>query len=79
VDNKNVGLDSRLLSILVCPHDKGLLHYFADEDILYNPRMRLSYRVEDGIPVMLADEAVTVDEDEHQRLMSEAEAQAGSS
>ncbi len=51
-------LDPRLLEILACPTDKGPLLYFADEDALYNPRLRKRYRIHDGdIPVMLPDEA----------------------
>ena len=67
-------LDSRLLEILACPADKGPLLYFADEQVLYNPRLRLRYRVEDGIPVMLSDEASTSDDTEHGRLLAKAEA-----
>ncbi|MCY4663104.1 MAG: Trm112 family protein [Acidimicrobiaceae bacterium] len=67
-------LDARLLEILACPSDKGPLLYFADEESLYNPRLRLRYRVEDGIPVMLMDEADAVDDDEHGRLLAKAEA-----
>ena len=67
-------LDARLLEILACPSDKGPLLYFADEESLYNPRLRLRYRVEDGIPVMLMDEADSVDDDEHGRLLVKAEA-----
>jgi hypothetical protein len=48
--------------------------YFADEDTLYNPRLRRRYRILDGIPVMLVDEAETVSEDEHTRLEAKAEA-----
>ena len=33
----------------------------------------------DGIPVMLVDEATTVDEAEHERLMAKAEAKAAPS
>ena len=65
-------LDSRLLEILACPADKGPLLYFADEQMLYNPRLRLRYRVEDGIPVMLTDEASTADDTEHGRLLAKA-------
>ena len=37
--------------------------------LLYNPRLRRAYRIEDGIPVLLVDEAVTITDDaEHQRL-----------
>ena len=67
-------LDARLLEILACPADKGPLLYFADEQGLYNPRLRLRYRVEDGIPVMLAEEATVTDHAEHERLLAKAEA-----
>ena len=67
-------LDARLLEILACPSDKGPLLYFADEECLYNPRLRLRYRVDDGIPVMLTDEAASIDDTEHERLVTKAEA-----
>jgi uncharacterized protein YbaR (Trm112 family) len=67
-------LDPKLLEILACPKDKGPLLYFVDEDALYNPRLRLRYRITDDIPVMLIDEADTVDDDEHARLVAKAEA-----
>ena len=68
-------LDARLLEILACPADKGPLLYFADEDSLYNPRLRLSYRVDAGIPVMLIDEAGQVGDAEHERLLQKVEAE----
>ena len=40
--------------------DKGPLLWFEDEDILYNPRLRKSYAVVDGVPVLLVDEAADV-------------------
>jgi uncharacterized protein YbaR (Trm112 family) len=67
-------IDPRLLEILACPEDKGPLLYFADEDCLYNPRLKRKYHVREGIPVMLIDEAETVDEAEHARLMARPEA-----
>ncbi len=66
-------LDPKLLEILACPEDKGPLLYFADEDSLYNPRLKHRYAIRDDIPVMLIDEAETVDDREHQRLMDKAE------
>lgn len=65
-------LDARLLEILACPSDKGPLLYFADEQALYNPRLRLRYRIDDGIPVMLTEEAATADDAEHERLLAKA-------
>ncbi|MGZ4737592.1 MAG: Trm112 family protein [Acidimicrobiia bacterium] len=71
-----MALDPQLLEILACPEDKGPLLYFADEGSLYNPRLKRRYAVRDDIPIMLIDEAETVDEAEHTRLMANAEAQA---
>jgi uncharacterized protein YbaR (Trm112 family) len=67
-------LDPVLLDILACPEDKGPLLYFDDEDCLYNPRLQRRYAIRDDIPVMLIDEAETVSDDEHARLVSKAEA-----
>jgi len=66
-------IDGKLLSILVCPQDRGPLLLVGDE-WLYNPRLRRAYRIEDGIPVLLVDEAVAIEDDaEHQRLIERAE------
>lgn len=70
-----MALDQQLLEILACPEDKGPLLYFADEQALYNPRLKRRYDVRDDIPVMLIDEATTVDDAEHQRLLAKAEAE----
>jgi uncharacterized protein YbaR (Trm112 family) len=69
-------IDPRLLEILACPEDKGPLVYIADEDTLYNPRLKRRYVVRDGIPVMLIDEAETVSDDEHARLLAKADSGA---
>jgi uncharacterized protein YbaR (Trm112 family) len=65
-----MALDAMLREILVCPQDRGPL-LFVD-DALYNPRLRRKYRIDDGIPVLLIDEAVAVDDDEHERLVAAA-------
>jgi len=71
-----VALDPKLLEILACPEDKGPLLYFPDEAALYNPRLHRRYAVRDDIPIMLIDEAETVDNGEHQRLVAKAAAEA---
>ena len=63
-----MALEDALLDILVCPIDKGGLLYFADDAVLYNPRLRRLYRIQDGVPLMLAHQAVPVPEEEHNRL-----------
>ena len=70
-----MALDPKLLEILACPEDKGPLLYFEDEQSLYNPRLRRRYAIRDDIPIMLIDEAETVADSEHERLMAKAEAE----
>jgi uncharacterized protein YbaR (Trm112 family) len=70
-----MALDPQLLEILACPEDKGPLLYFASEDALYNPRLKRRYSIRDDIPVMLIDEAETVDDAEHARLLAKAAAE----
>jgi uncharacterized protein len=68
-------LDPALLDILVCPADRGPLILVDDAQgnpVLYNPRLRRAYRIEDAIPVLLVDEAVDVSLEEHERLIARA-------
>jgi uncharacterized protein YbaR (Trm112 family) len=65
-----MALDPQLLEVLACPEDKGPLLYFEGEQVLYNPRLKRTYPVRDDIPVMLIDEATTVDDGEHDRLVA---------
>jgi uncharacterized protein YbaR (Trm112 family) len=53
-----MSLSPDLLEILVCPKCKGDLEYKPEPDErLICHACRLVYRVEEGIPVMLIDEA----------------------
>ena len=68
-------IDPQLLEILACPQDKGPLYYLADEDTLYNPRLKRRYAVREGIPVLLVGESEKVSGTEHARIMAKVEAQ----
>lgn len=61
-------LDEKLLGILVCPADRGPLLLVDDGKALYNPRLRRAYPIEDGIPVLLVDQARDVSDEEHARF-----------
>ncbi len=52
-------LDDKLLEILACPKCKGELEHVlrSDEEALLCGSCKLRYAVEDGIPIMLIDEA----------------------
>ena len=56
-----MSLDPKLLEILAWPRDKGRLEYLEDEQVLVNPRLKIAYRIDEGIPVMLSDEAIAWD------------------
>jgi uncharacterized protein YbaR (Trm112 family) len=47
------------------------------DEQMYNPRLRRAYRIDDGIPDLLIDDARDVDEDEHQQLLERATATTG--
>lgn len=73
-------LDEKLLEILVCPQDRGplLLVGGKSPQYLYNPRLRRAYRIDDGIPVLLIDEAIAVTDDaEHQRMLDRTSGESG--
>ncbi len=67
-------LDPLLVEVLACPVDKGPLWWFEDEELLYNPRLRRTYAVREGVPVMLVDESTEVGEAEHERLCAKHKA-----
>jgi uncharacterized protein len=52
-----MSLAPELLEILVCPKCKGDLEYRTQPESLACHACRLVYAVEDGIPIMLIDEA----------------------
>ena len=54
-------VDTRQLEILVCPLTKGPLTYDRAANELISPKAGLAYPIRDGIPIMLADEARTLD------------------
>ena len=61
-------LDCALLAFLACPEDKRPMYYLESESVLYNPRLKRTYEIRDGIPVMLVEEATTLTDAENDRL-----------
>jgi len=58
-----MSLSPLLLEILVCPKSRAPLEYHAGPpEVLVCRESRLVYRVEDGVPVMLIEEAQPLDE-----------------
>ena len=73
-------LPEDLVAILVCPKTKQPLLYFprgeADRDeseaFLVSPASRLRYRIDDGVPVLLVEEATECSPDAIEQLISRA-------
>jgi uncharacterized protein YbaR (Trm112 family) len=70
-----VALAPALLEVLACPQDKGPLLYFADEQFLYNPRLKRKYPITNDIPNFLDDAATVADATEAKRLDEKAKAE----
>ncbi len=56
-----MGLDQKLLDILVCPKCKGDLDSNRSENGLICVACRLEYPIREGIPVMLIEEAKEIE------------------
>ncbi len=56
-------LDPKLLEILVCPVTKGPLTFDKENNELISKSAKLAYPVQDGIPVLLEDQARELDLD----------------
>ena len=50
-------IDPKLLEVLVCPVTKETLVWDKDNQELISKKAGLAYKVRDGIPIMLVDEA----------------------
>lgn len=55
-------VDPKLLEILVCPLTKTQLTYDRVNNLLISEAAGLAYPIQNGIPIMLIDEAKIVDE-----------------
>jgi len=60
-------LDTKLLSLLVCPICKADLHYDREQNELICTGDRLAFPVRDGIPVMLSEEARNISLEEREK------------
>ena len=60
-------IDPKLLEILVCPLTKSPLRYDRDAQELISDQAKLVYPIRDGIPIMLVDEARSLDDDAAKR------------
>ncbi len=55
-------IDRRLLEILVCPVTHGPLTWDRERGELVSASARLAYPIREGVPIMLPEEARSLDE-----------------
>ena len=67
-------LAADLVAHLACPVSKQRLIYFADDACLISVAARLRYRVEEGVPVLLEEEAEPLTEAQVNQLIDRAKA-----
>ena len=59
---KLAAVDPKLLEVLVCPVSKGPLQYDRKNQELISEQAKLAYPIRDGIPIMLVDEARSLEQ-----------------
>ncbi|MCS6997533.1 MAG: Trm112 family protein [Casimicrobiaceae bacterium] len=62
-----MSLDRKLLEVLVCPVTKGPLIYDRERGELISKSARLAYPIQDGVPIMLEEEARPLSDEELER------------
>ena len=59
--NTPSSVDPRLLEVLVCPVTRGRLTWDRTANELISKSAKLAYPIRDGVPIMLPEEARTLD------------------
>ena len=62
MSDSKTGVDPKLLELLVCPLTKAPLEYDAEAQELISRQAGLAYPIRDGIPIMLPDEARSLED-----------------
>jgi uncharacterized protein YbaR (Trm112 family) len=57
-------IDPRLLEVLVCPLTKTALRYDRDKQLLVSKAAGLAYPIRDGVPIMVAEEAIEIESED---------------
>ena len=61
-------MDSKLLELLVCPVTKTSLVWQRDKEELWCVASRLAYPIDDGIPILIPEQARELQDEEVQSI-----------
>jgi len=53
--------NTKLLQILVCPNGKNKLIYYKKKQELVSKKSKLAYKIKNGVPILIPDQARTID------------------
>ncbi len=59
--NQSAKSDPKMLEALVCPETNGPLAYDAEAQELVSKKAKLAFPIRNGIPILLIDEARSLD------------------
>ncbi|WP_455476378.1 Trm112 family protein [Bartonella sp. B17] len=65
---KKITTDPKMLELLVCPITKGTLSLDHKTQELISLKAKLAYPIRNGIPIMLASEARSLQQNEKQHI-----------
>ena len=60
-DDASIAVDKTLLDVLVCPLTRGPLEYDRANSELISRQAGKAFPIRDGVPIMLIDEARSID------------------
>lgn len=55
-------VNRKILEVLVCPVTKTALRYDSKKQELISDRAKLAYPIRNGIPIMISDQARSIDD-----------------
>ena len=57
-------MDSRLIELLACPVSKAPVIFVESRQLIVCPTSKLAYPIKDGIPAMLPEDAIKLEDDD---------------
>jgi uncharacterized protein YbaR (Trm112 family) len=57
-------MDSRLVDLLACPVSKAPVYFAESRQLLVCPTSKLAYPIKDGIPAMLPEDAIKLEDND---------------
>jgi len=57
-------MDSRLIDLLACPVSKAPVFFAESRQLIVCPTSKLAYPIKDGIPAMLPEDAIKLEDND---------------